>query len=126
MPEVAYRQWAVKPWQELPGRAHRARKDTLYEDFQISNSRNGLARCVGCGGTNILQRVGFRHGIQQSPWSEVRSGRQSLCCGGWRGGNVVQVGVCKQVVAPIGPYTGGFTARISKVTPDGTVTTVAD
>jgi hypothetical protein len=34
--------------------------------------------------------------------------------------------VCPQVVAPLGPYTGGFTARISKVTPAGTVTTVAD
>jgi hypothetical protein len=45
---------------------------------------------------------------------------------GGAGGTLSSVGVCKQVVAPIGPYTGGFTARISKVTPDGTVTTVAD
>jgi hypothetical protein len=45
---------------------------------------------------------------------------------GGAGGTLSSVGVCKQVVAPIGPYTGGFTARISKVTPDGTVTIVAD
>lgn len=45
---------------------------------------------------------------------------------GGAGGTLSSVGACKQVVAPIGPYTGGFTARISKVTPDGTVTTVAD
>ena len=45
---------------------------------------------------------------------------------GGAGGTLSSVGVCKQVVAPIGPYTGGFTARISKVTPDGIVTTVAD
>ena len=45
---------------------------------------------------------------------------------GGAGGTLSSVGVCKQVVAPIGPYTGGFTARISKVAPDGTVTTVAD
>ena len=45
---------------------------------------------------------------------------------GGAGGTLSSVGVCKQVVAPIGPYTGGFTARISKVTPNGTVTTVAD
>lgn len=45
---------------------------------------------------------------------------------GGAGGTTSSVGVCKQVVAPIGPYTGGFTARISKVAPDGTVTTVAD
>lgn len=45
---------------------------------------------------------------------------------GGAGGTLSTVGVCTQVVAPIGPYTGGFTARISKVTPDGTVSTVAD
>ena len=45
---------------------------------------------------------------------------------GGAGGTLSSAGVCKQVVVPIGPYTGGFTARISKVTPDGTVTTVAD
>jgi len=31
-----------------------------------------------------------------------------------------------QVPAPVGPYTGGFTARISKIAPDGTRTTVSD
>jgi hypothetical protein len=45
---------------------------------------------------------------------------------GGAGGTLSSVGVCKQVVVPLGPYTGGFTARISKVTPGGTVTTVAD
>lgn len=32
---------------------------------------------------------------------------------------------CQQVPAPIGPYTGGNTDRISKISPDGTRTTVA-
>lgn len=32
---------------------------------------------------------------------------------------------CTQVVPPVGPYTGGTTARISKVSPGGKVTTVA-
>jgi hypothetical protein len=45
---------------------------------------------------------------------------------GGAGGSASTVGVCEQVPAPVGPYTGGFTARISKVAPDGTVTTVAD
>jgi hypothetical protein len=45
---------------------------------------------------------------------------------GGAGGSTSTAGLCKQVVAPVGPYTGGFTARISKVTPDGTVSTVAD
>lgn len=46
--------------------------------------------------------------------------------GGAGGTTSTTPAACKQVPAPVGPYTGGFTARISKVTPDGTVTTVAD
>jgi secreted PhoX family phosphatase len=45
---------------------------------------------------------------------------------GGAGGSLSTAGVCEQVVPPVGPYTGGYTGRISKVTPDGTVTTVAD
>jgi hypothetical protein len=33
---------------------------------------------------------------------------------------------CEQVRAPVGPYSGGFTARISKFSPSGVQTTVAD
>ena len=44
---------------------------------------------------------------------------------GGAGGVMSTAGLCDQVVAPVGPYTGGFTGRISKVAPDGTVTTVA-
>jgi hypothetical protein len=45
---------------------------------------------------------------------------------GGAGGTTSTEGICKQVVAPVGPYTGGLTGRISKVRPDGTVITVAD
>ena len=46
---------------------------------------------------------------------------------GGLGGSTSTLGLCTQVVAPVGPYTGGFTGRISKISPDGkTVTTVAD
>jgi len=45
---------------------------------------------------------------------------------GGTGGNVSSDGSCDQVVPPIGPYTGGFNARISKISPNGTRTTVAD
>lgn len=45
---------------------------------------------------------------------------------GGAGGTMSSVGSCAQVVAPVGPYTGGFTARISKISADGTRTTVAD
>ena len=45
---------------------------------------------------------------------------------GGAGGTTSSAGLCDQVVPPIGPYTGGYTARISKITPDGTRTTVID
>jgi hypothetical protein len=48
---------------------------------------------------------------------------------GGAGGSLSTVGMCPQAAGPPagpGPYTGGFTARISKVDSHGTVTTVAD
>jgi hypothetical protein len=45
---------------------------------------------------------------------------------GGAGGTLSTIGLCAQVVPPVGPYTGGFTSRISKITPDGIRTTVAD
>jgi hypothetical protein len=45
---------------------------------------------------------------------------------GGAGGSSSTQGICPQVPAPVGPYTGGFTARISKVSPNGAVTVVAD
>ncbi len=45
---------------------------------------------------------------------------------GGAGGSASTVGLCEQVLAPLGPYTGGFTARISKIGPDGTRTTLVD
>ena len=45
---------------------------------------------------------------------------------GGAGGTASTVGTCTQVVPPVGPYTGGLTSRISKVSPAGVVTTVVD
>jgi hypothetical protein len=42
------------------------------------------------------------------------------------GGTMSTDGICDQVIPPVGPYTGGFTSRISRIARDGTVTTVAD
>jgi hypothetical protein len=44
---------------------------------------------------------------------------------GGAGGNLSTMGICDQVPGA-GPYTGGFNARISKVAPNGTVSTVVD
>ncbi|MCW3099949.1 MAG: ScyD/ScyE family protein [Chthonomonadaceae bacterium] len=45
---------------------------------------------------------------------------------GGLGGPLSTVGQFTQVPFPIGPYTGGFTARISKINRRGVVTTVVD
>lgn len=46
---------------------------------------------------------------------------------GGLGGNLSTLGLCDQVVFPVGPYTGSLTSgRISKITPDGTRSTVTD
>ena len=45
---------------------------------------------------------------------------------GGTGGSASSVGKCTQVVVPIGPYTAGLTARISKISSDGVRSTVAD
>lgn len=44
---------------------------------------------------------------------------------GGLGGTHSTVGQCKQVVAPVGPYTSGFTARISAINSQGQRATVA-
>jgi hypothetical protein len=45
---------------------------------------------------------------------------------GGAGGSTSSAGLCDQVIPSVGPYTGGFTARISKISPNGTRTTVVD
>jgi hypothetical protein len=41
------------------------------------------------------------------------------------GGSTSTKGLCTQVIAPVGPYTGGKTGRISRINMSGTRTTVA-
>src|SRR5947209_12433032 len=45
---------------------------------------------------------------------------------GGLGGTNSTVGQCTQTPAPVGPYTGGMTASISKISSDGVRTTVVD
>jgi hypothetical protein len=45
---------------------------------------------------------------------------------GGAAGTASTIGQCEQVPAPVGPYTGGFTSRISKIDRHGNVSTVID
>ncbi len=44
---------------------------------------------------------------------------------GGLGGTNSTRGLCDSVIAPVGPYTGGMTGRISRISPTGEVSTVA-
>jgi len=44
---------------------------------------------------------------------------------GGLGGSNSTIGLCQQVPPPVGPYTGGFTSRISRITPEGVRSDVA-
>jgi hypothetical protein len=46
--------------------------------------------------------------------------------GGLAGDLTTSEGDCAQVLAPVGPYSGGYTGRISRIDSSGTRTTVAD
>jgi hypothetical protein len=46
--------------------------------------------------------------------------------GGLGGSTMTTPEDCDQVPFPVGPYSGGFTSRISKISPNGARTTVAD
>jgi hypothetical protein len=54
------------------------------------------------------------------------SGDLYVAEGGLGGSQATTSADCQQVPAPIGPYTGGFTARISKINSQGMRTTVVD
>jgi hypothetical protein len=45
---------------------------------------------------------------------------------GGTGGLNSSTGSCDQVIPPIGPYTGDFTASISKISPSGVITRIAE
>jgi len=45
---------------------------------------------------------------------------------GGAAGTTSTIGICDQVPDPVGPYTGGFTSRISKIDSHGNRTTVID
>src|SRR5437588_8760813 len=45
---------------------------------------------------------------------------------GGAGGTTSTAGTCPQVVPPVGPYIGGTTARVSKISPQGVRATVVE
>src|SRR5215467_6315626 len=95
-------------------------------------SRESIAKCVLT--TLLLACSGWSQSANVSVFASGFNNPRGLAFGpdgnlyvaeGGAGGTLSSAGVCDQVVPPVGPYTGDFTARISKITADGTVTTFA-
>jgi hypothetical protein len=76
-----------------------------------------LSANVSVVATGLLNPRGLKFGPD---------GRLYVAEGG-AGGSLSTIGICEQVVAPVGPYTGGYTGRISRIdVSNGLRTTVAD
>ena len=97
-----------------------------------SVSRESIVKCVLT--TLLLACSGWSQSANVSVFASGFNNPRGLAFGpdgnlyvaeGGAGGTLSSAGVCDQVVPPVGPYTGDFTARISKITADGTVTTFA-
>jgi hypothetical protein len=89
----------------------------------VSIAAGGLASAQAGSGVSVFAS-GFNdpRGVRFGPDGYLYVAEAGL------GGTMSTAGQCTQVPGPPGPgpYTGGFTARISKISPHGQVTTVMD
>ena len=83
-----------------------------------------------CLGASALAQSGnvtvFATGLEYPRGLEFGPDNQLYVAEAGSGGTMSTEGLCDQVVPPGGPWTGGFTSRISKIDHRGTVTTVVD
>ncbi|MBA3830951.1 MAG: ScyD/ScyE family protein [Chthoniobacterales bacterium] len=85
-----------------------------------------LLMCLAASALAQSNVTVFATGLEYPRGLEFGPDRQLYVAEAGSGGNLSTDGLCDQVEPPVGPYTGGFTSRISKIDHNGTVTTVAD
>lgn len=96
-------------------------KQDLVTDTSLKNSQNLDKKPVTSVTVSVFA-AGFNNprGITFGP-----DGYLYVAEGGL-GGLDSSTGLCDQVIPPVGPYTGDFTATISKISPSGDVSIVAE
>jgi hypothetical protein len=96
-------------------RANLARKKSARLGVEVLEERTCLSVSIVASGLNNPRGLTF------GP-----DGQIYIAEGGLNTNTLSTVGECPQVPAPVGPYTGGYTSRISKIDPaTGVRTTVA-
>src|SRR5689334_17261334 len=80
-----------------------------------------VAALAAPAAATAAQPTVFAHGLNDPRGLEFGpNGRTLYVAEGGLGGTRSTVGQCRQVPAPVGPYTGGPTARVSAVWRNGT------
>lgn len=83
-------------------------------------SNRGLKTAPGTTVIQFASGMSFPRGLKFGP------GRNLYVAESGPGGNTSTVGLCTQVPAPVGPWSGGNNGRVSRVSRQGVRTTVAD
>jgi len=89
------------------------------QPFQDSRSL-GMNGSVNASFTVFAPNIAFPRGLKFGP-----DGYLYVAIAGIGGTNSTE-GQCTQVIPPVGPYKGGNTSKIIKISPAGSVSTVAD
>jgi hypothetical protein len=89
-------------------------KNKLAQDNQSFNEKGGVKDSV----TVFASNMAFPRGLKFGP-----DGYLYVALAGFGGTETTE---CTQVIPPVGPYKGGMTSRIIKISPTGTISTVAD
>jgi hypothetical protein len=120
---------------QQPGRIMPARSRLRSAGYLLAGAALILAPAASHAQATALRRAGTTLSTNATVFATGLNNPRGLTFGrdgnlyvaeAGTGGSRSTVGVCQQAPAPAGPYSGGMSARISKISPSGVRTTFAD